>query len=89
MAAGNGLTVSIAAEEQPAPPAVYTTCVVPAAAPVTKPVDTPTVATDGSVILHVPPAVALLSKVVPPASQRVSVPLTGITDAGTVMLRIA
>jgi hypothetical protein len=64
IAAGNPLTVTTAFMVQPVGN-VYTIVAVPTAAPVTTPVAL-TGATDALLLLHVPPAVALLSAVVEP-----------------------
>ena len=57
-------------------PAVYDMVTVPAATPVTTPVDEPTVAKPVLLLLHVPPVVAQASVVVAP-SHTVSVPVIG------------
>ena len=65
IAAGNGLTVTVAVREHPVGK-VYDITEVPAETPVTTPVDELTVATAGVALLQVPPAVALLNVVVDP-----------------------
>ena len=55
---------------------VYVISVVPAATAVTNPVDALTVATEVLVLLHAPPAVPLLVKVVVPPMQIGVVPVT-------------
>lgn len=61
---GSGFTVSVAVVKQP-PPSEYVIVVVPADMPVTMPEDEPMVATDGLLLLHVPPGVALVMVMVP------------------------
>jgi hypothetical protein len=62
IAPGVGVTVTTATVLQPA--TVYSIEAVPGATPVTMPVDDPTVATVGAVLLQVPPALVLASGVV-------------------------
>jgi hypothetical protein len=59
---------------------------VPAAAPVTMPVE-PTVAVGRAVLLHIPPVVALCNAVVLPA-QTLSVPVMGAGDASTLIVAV-
>ena len=62
IAPGVGVTVTTATVLQPA--TVYNMDAVPGDTPVTMPVDDPTVATAGAVLLQVPPALVLASGVV-------------------------
>ena len=61
MVAGNGLTVNTDVVIQPVAVKVYVIIVVPAAAPVTMPVDALTVATDVLLLAHVPVPDVLLN----------------------------
>jgi hypothetical protein len=61
----SGLTVTVTPAVQPAE-VVYCISTVPAPVPVTKPVEAPTVAINGSAVLHVPPAVGSESVVLLP-----------------------
>lgn len=63
---GSRLTVTDFTEEQPVAVSVYDILVTPRATPVTTPVADPTVASDGMLLLQVPPAVALVIGVVAP-----------------------
>lgn len=66
MAAGKGFTVTTVVVMQPVAN-VYVITAVPAAMPVTTPVDGATVATSRLPLLHVPPGMVLLSVVVAPS----------------------
>jgi hypothetical protein len=86
MAAGTAITVIVAVAVTP-----YTTYVmvaVPAATPVTIPVDEPTVATPVLLLLQTPPGERLLSVVVLPA-HTVDAPVTGAGEPDTVTVAVA
>ena len=74
MDAGSGFTVTTAVIIQPVAVNVYVIVAVPdAPVPVTRPVDEPTLAVPGALLLHTPPGVASLNEVVKP-EQTASVP---------------
>jgi len=83
--------VAVALEQPPVPVTVYVIVAVPAATPVTTPVEAFTVATAASLVDQAPPALPLLVNVVVPATQMPCVPLKvpAFGAAVTVTVRVA
>ena len=70
------MRVAVALEQPPVPVTVYVIVAVPAAMPDMTPVDALTVATAALLVVHAPPVLPLLLKVVLPPTQIACVPLT-------------
>jgi hypothetical protein len=83
MGPGTGFTVTVCSAAHP-PAAEYDMVAVPMARPLTVPVGV-TGATDGLLLLHVPPGVASLSVVIPPTHTAGS-PVMGFGAAITLMI---